>query len=106
MNHDPQLASLHRRALQRRVAIVLACALPPLAAVVAICALRASIAAAGALAIAGIAVSSPASSVHSAGGTARPEGPAMPQIAPGLACVAKRQPGPSSACSTKSISIA
>ena len=56
MNHDPQLASLHRRALRRRVAIVLACALPPLAAIVAVCAMRASIAAAGALAIAGIAV--------------------------------------------------
>ncbi|RYD14491.1 MAG: hypothetical protein EOP90_12665 [Lysobacteraceae bacterium] len=56
MSREPRLASLHRRALRRRVAIVLACALPPLAAIVAVCAMRASIAAAGVLAIAGIAI--------------------------------------------------
>ena len=56
MNHEPHLASLRRRARNRRVAIVLACALPPLAAIVTVCAMRASLVAAGALAMAGIVV--------------------------------------------------
>ncbi|KEH12882.1 hypothetical protein GY15_17125 [Delftia sp. 670] len=55
--------------------------------------------------MAGRPVSSPASSIQSAGVAVRPPGPVMPMRWPGWARAAQADPGPASSCSTKSTSI-